>query len=249
MRDWRVLVTRPEGQSLGRRLRDRGARPVLVPTIAIAELAPGGPLDEAMREIDAFGWIVVTSANGARALFRRMRALSVALPDGPRWAAVGPATAAALEVEGVRAERVPRAGNGAAIAGLLGELSGVRVLLPRAKIAGRDLPSALTARGAMVEDVPAYDTVIGPESSRIPLAQALREGLEAAIFTSGSTVEGFFRLAPEPLSALSTILTVSIGRSTARALSAAGVEPSAVAATPSPAAIVEALERTARARA
>ena len=249
MKGWRVLVTRPEGQSLGRRLRDRGARPVLVPTIAIAELAPGGPLDEAVREIGAFGWIVVTSANGARALFRRMRALSVALPDGPRWAAVGPATAAALEAEGVRAERVPRDGNGVAIAGLLGELSGVRVLLPRARIAGRDLPSALTARGAMVEDVPAYDTVIGPESSRIPLGQALDEGLEAAIFTSGSTVEGFFRLAPEPLGALATLLTVSIGRSTARALADAGVEPSVVAAAPSPAAIVEALERSARARA
>lgn len=249
MKGWRVLVTRPEGQSLGRRLRDRGARPVLVPTIAIAELAPGGPLDEAVREIGAFGWIVVTSANGARALFRRMRALSVALPEGTRWAAVGPATAAALEAEGVRAERVPRAGNGVAIAGLLGELSGVRVLLPRARIAGRDLPSALTARGAMVEDVPAYDTVIGPESSRIPLGQALDEGLEAAIFTSGSTVEGFFRLAPEPLGALATILTVSIGRSTARALADAGVEPSVVAAAPSPAAIVEALERSARARA
>jgi uroporphyrinogen-III synthase len=178
-----------------------------------------------------------------------MRALSVALPDGPRWAAVGPATAAALEAEGVRVERIPRAGTGAAIAGLLGELAGVRVLLPRARIAGRDLPYALTARGALVDDVPAYDTVIGPESSRIPLAQALDEGLDAAIFTSGSTVEGFFRLVPDPLGALSTILTISIGRSTARALADAGVEPSAVAAAPSPAAIVEALERTARARA
>ncbi len=249
MKGWRVLVTRPEGESLGRRLRDRGARPVLVPTIAIAELAPGGPLDAAVREIGAFGWIVVTSANGARALFRRMRELSIALPDGPRWAAVGPATAAVLEAEGVRVERVPRAGNGVAIAGLLGELAGVRVLLPRARIAGRDLPTALAARGAVVDDVPAYDTVIGPESSRIPLARALDEGLDAAIFTSGSTVEGFFRLAPEPLSDLSAIHTVSIGRSTARALAAAGVEPSAVAAAPSPAAIVEALERTARARA
>lgn len=249
MKGWRVLVTRPEAESLARRLRDRGAWPVLVPTIEIVELAPGGRLDAAVREIGAFGWIVVTSANGARALFRRMRALRVAPPEGPRWAAVGPATAAALEAEGVRVERVPRGGTGVAIAGLLGDLAGVRVLLPRARIAGTELPSALTARGALVDDVPAYDTLIGPESSRVPLARAIDEGLEAAIFTSGSTVEGFLRLAAEPRRVLSMIQTVCIGRSTARALADVGVEPSAVAAAPSPAAIVEALERVAHARA
>jgi uroporphyrinogen-III synthase len=146
-------------------------------------------------------------------------------------------------------ERVPRAATGAAIAGVLGDLGGVRVLLPRARIAGGELPSALAARGALVVDVPAYDTVIGPEGSRLPLARALADGLEAAIFTSGSTVRGFFRLAPDPRRALSTILTAAIGRPTARALAEAGVEASAVAATPAPAAIVEALERTARARA
>ena len=249
MKGWRVLVTRPEAEPLASRLKDRGARPVAVPTIEIAELGPGGRLDAAVREIGACGWIVVTSANGARALFRRLRALSIAPPEGSRWAAVGPATAAALEAEGVRVERIPSAGSGAAIAGVLGDLAGVRVLLPRARIAGTELPSALVARGAVVVDVPAYDTVIGPESSRVPLAEALDQGLEAAIFTSGSTVEGFLRLAAAPRRALSMILTVSIGRSTARALSDAGVEPSAVAAAPSPAAIVEALERAAHARA
>lgn len=249
MKGWRVLVTRPDAETLASRLRDRGARPVVVPTIAIAELGPGGRLDAVLGEIGAFGWIVVTSANGARALFRRLRALSIEPPDGPRWAAVGPATAAALEAEGVRVERVPRAGTGVAIAKVLGDLNGVRVLLPRARIAGRDLPAALIAGGARVDDVPAYDTVIGPESSRVPLAQALDEGLEAAVFTSGSTVEGFFRLAADPRRALSMALTVCIGRPTARALREAGVEPSAVASSPSPAAIVEALEGQAHARA
>jgi uroporphyrinogen-III synthase len=249
MRGWRILVTRPDAGSLTSRLRDRGARPVVVPTIEIAELAPGGGLDAAVRKLGGFDWIVVTSANGARALFRRLRALSITPPEGPRWAAVGPATAAALAAEGVRAERVPRAGTAAAVARILGDLAGARVLLPRARIAGWDLPSALTARGALVVDVPAYDTVIGPESSRVPLAQALEGGLEAAIFTSGSTVQGFFRLAADPRRALSTILTVCIGRSTARALADMGVEASAVAAAPSPTAIVEAIERVAHARA
>ena len=249
MKGWRVLVTRPDAGGLASLLRDRGARPVAVPMIEIAELAPGGALDAAVRELGAFDWIVVTSANGARALFRRLRALSVSPPGGLRWAAVGPATAAALAAEGVRAERVPRAGTGAAIAGILGDLAGARVLLPRARNAGRELPSALTARGALVVDVPAYDTVIGPESSGAPLARALELGIDAAIFTSGSTVRGFFRLAPYPRRVLSAVTTVCIGRTTARTLAEAGVGASAVAAAPSPAAIVDALERATHARA
>lgn len=249
MKGWRVLVTRPEAGPLKERLRERGAIPVVVPTIEIVELGPGGRLDDAAREIEAFGWIVVTSVHGARALFRRLRALSIAPPASPRWAAVGPATAAALEAEGVRVERVPAAGTGVALAGLLGDLTGVRVLLPRARIAGADLPAALRARGARVDDVAAYETVIGPERSRAPLATALDEGLEAAVFTSGSTVEGFFRLAAAPRRALAEIPAVCIGISTARALADAGFEPAAVAEEPSPRAIVEALERTAHARA
>ena len=249
MKGWRVLVTRPEAEPLARRLRARGADPVLVPTIGIVDLAPDGRLDAAAREIGAYGWIVVTSANGARALFRRLRALATLPPEGPRWAAVGPATAAALEAEGVRVDRVPAAGTGVAVAGDLGDLAGVRVLLPRARIASADLPAALGARGALVDDVPAYDTVIGPESSRGPLAAAIGAGLEAAVFTSGSTVQGFFRLAADPRRALATIPAAAIGPSTARALADAGIEPAAVAAEPSPAAIVDALERMAHARA
>lgn len=249
MKGWRVLVTRPEAEPLARRLSGRGANPILVPTIGLVDLAPGGRLDAAAREIGAYGWIVVTSASGARALFRRLRALRVAPPEGPRWAAVGPATAAALEAEGVRVDRVPAVGTGVAVAGVLGDLAGVRVLLPRARIASADLPAALAARGALVDDVPAYDTVIGPESSRGPLAAALGAGLEAAVFTSGSTVEGFFRLADDPRRALATIPAVAIGPSTARALTEAGIEPAVVAAEPTPAAIVDALERMAHARA
>jgi uroporphyrinogen-III synthase len=249
VKGWRVLVTRPDAEPLASLLEGRGARPVRVPTIAIVELGPGGRLDAVVRELGAFDWIVLTSANGVRALFHRLRALSIAPPEGPRWAAVGPATAAALEAEGVRVERVPRVATGAAIAGILGDLDGARVLLPRARIAGGELPRALTARGAVVVDVPAYDTVIGPESSRLPLAEAIGGGLEAAIFTSGSTVRGFFRLAAEPRRVLATMLTVSIGRSTERALAEAGVVASAVAAAPSPADIVHALEGAARARA
>jgi uroporphyrinogen-III synthase len=244
-----VLVPRPPGGELSDRLAGLGAIPVAIPLIEIRPVAPGGPLDAAARAAREYDWIVVTSANGARALFTRMRGRGLAPPDRPRWAAVGPATAAALAAAGVQVTRIPESGTGAAIAGELGDLDGRRVLLPRARIASADLPEALVARGARVDAVPAYDTVVGPESSREPLARALDTGLEAAIFTSGSTVEGFARLAGSPGSRLVNMTTVCIGPTTARALEQAGVRPSGVASDRTAEALVEALEEIAHARA
>ena len=250
MKGWRVLVTGPEAERLAAPLAARGAIPVAVPTIAIRAVTGTGPLDAAARGAGEFDWVVLTSARGARALFERRRAQGLsAVPAGPRWAAVGPATAAALEAEGVTVECVPPAGTGAAIAASLGDVAGARVLLPRARIASRDLPAALTARGARVEEVVAYDTEIGPESSRAPLARALAEGIEAAVFTSGSTVQGFARLATDPRAALADVVTVCIGPATARALRSLGVAPTRVAARRTPEALAEAVAELAHARA
>jgi uroporphyrinogen-III synthase len=249
VKGWRVLVTRPDAGELSRCLRERSAIPIEIPMIEIQPVSPGGLLDDAARKIGDYDWIVVTSANGARALCGRLRALGLDPRAGLRWAAVGPATAAALEAEGVGVARVSDDGTGAEIAEELGDLEGLRVLLPRARIASGDLPETLVARGARVDDVPTYDTLIGPEPSRALLARALDAGLEAAIFTSGSTVTGFARLAGDPRVALAGMAIVCIGPATARALEEVGVEPSRVASARTPEALVDALEEVSHARA
>jgi uroporphyrinogen III methyltransferase/synthase len=162
---------------------------------------------------------------------------------------VGPATRAALEAEGVTAAVVPAAGTGAAIADQLGPLAGARVLLPRARIAAPDLPAALAGRGARVDEVAAYDTVVGPESSRAPLAAALAAGIEAAIFTSASTIRGFARLTEDARAALAGVAGVCIGPPTAGALRRIGVEPAGVAARRTPEALLDVLDELAHARA
>jgi uroporphyrinogen-III synthase len=250
MRGWRVLVTGPDGAPLAARLAELGAIPIVVPMIEIRPLEAGGPLDRAAATLEEYDWVVVTSARGARALFDRRRALGLgAVPDGPRWATVGPATRSALEAEGVTVATVSPAGTGAAIAAELGPLAGSRVLLPRARIAAPDLPAALAGRGARVDDVAAYDTVVGPESSRAPLAAALAQGIDAAVFTSASTVAGFARLSGEPRAALSGAATVCIGPPTARALRRLGVEPTGVATRRTPDALIDVLVELAHARA
>lgn len=225
----RILVTRPEGRELCDRLRALGWDARAIPTVAIRAVEPGGPFDAALRRLEAYDWIVVTSAAGVRAVFEHRRRLRLPPPARPRWAAVGPATAAALRAEGVEVAFVPDRYLTTAIADGLGEIGGRRVLLPRADAASPDLPRLLRQRGAQVDEVTAYRTVEGPEESREPLRRVLEEGIDAVLFTSGSTVRGFCRLVDDPVARLAGVLVACIGPVTARTVREMGLVPDVIA--------------------
>jgi len=182
-----VLVTRPGGSEdpLVSALAERGYRVHAVPTVATESIAIGE------ESLAGFDWIVVTSAAGVASL--------PSLPKASRWAAVGEATAAALDARGVSADLVPLAGKGAAIAAAIPEPAGKRVLLARADAAAEDLPRLLRERGAEVVELTAYRTVEGPATSAAALAEALADDdLAAVVFASGSAVRGFLALGGTP---------------------------------------------------
>jgi uroporphyrinogen-III synthase len=83
-------------------------------------------------------------------------------PDGVIVAAVGPATAAALESAGLHVDFVGP-GGARELAGALPVASGARVLFPCAEGAGLDLDRGLGARGITVDRVPVYRTVTARE--------------------------------------------------------------------------------------
>ena len=56
--------------------------------------------DAAARLLHTYDWVVVTSANGARAILKAAERVFTAL-ETPRWAAIGAATGAVLEHEGI----------------------------------------------------------------------------------------------------------------------------------------------------
>ncbi|MBX3218879.1 MAG: uroporphyrinogen-III synthase [Labilithrix sp.] len=193
----RVLVTRAREQA-GRTallLRERGADPVVVPTIEIRPPTDPAPLAEAAGALGRYGWVVLTSANGVERLWAEMRrqgkdARSFA---GAKIAAIGPGTAAALEACGVTADLVPKVYKGEGLAAELVEALGdarPRVLVARAELARDVVPDALRAAGCEVDVVATYKTFAPPR----PLLQALAallEGREIDVvtFTSSSTVE------------------------------------------------------------
>lgn len=178
-----VLLTRPGGSrdSLAAKLAGLGYRVHAVPTVATEPMAVD------IAEIATYDWIVLTSAQGVESLGR--------WPHGPKWAAVGPATAKALADKGIEADLVPTESSGLAIAAAMPDLSGLRILLARADAAAADLPDRLREKGATVDEVATYRTVPGPEGSRKALAEALADPeLAAAVFASGSAIEGFVAL-------------------------------------------------------
>lgn len=220
----RILVTRAEGQAsdfLGA-LAEAGLAAVHVPSIAIEPVASGGDLDRAARCLDRYDWVVVTSVNGAHAILSAAERVLTPL-GAPRWAAIGVATRRVLEDAGFEVDLQPSRASGTAIAEELPVGPGSRVLLLRADLADGDLPMALRARGAEVDDVIAYRTVEAPVTSRAPLREAMEAGpLEAVVFTSGSTVRGLLALASADVLDVTSIPAICIGPETAAAARRAG---------------------------
>jgi uroporphyrinogen-III synthase len=251
-----VLVTRPPDAAdrLVALLQARGYRVAAVPTVETRPSPPGGPLDHAIADPDGWDWIVVTSATGARAAGEALTRTGTAgggrggTARTTRWAAVGPATAGALQALGIPVDLVPRESTGAGIASDLvapGTARYARILLARADAAAGDLPAALRAAGADVHEVVAYHTVEAPPESAAPLDAALVDGtLAAIVVASGSAVRGLVRLATAAglLHRVLATPLIAIGPSTsaaARDLRIAGVVQ---AVAPTPEALVAAVD-------
>ena len=175
----RIVITRPEAQRMADELTRLGAEVTIVPLIEIRP-AEGRALEDAVEEIARYDWVVLTSVNGVTAVAQALAGLVGS--SGTRVAAVGPVTAEAIRDTGVEPAFVAaRASED--IAGGLGEIDGKRVLLPQADIAESHLADELRGRGAQVEAVVAYRTVLvePPMWGILPLRIA-----DAVVLASGS---------------------------------------------------------------
>jgi uroporphyrinogen-III synthase len=226
----RIVVTRAleQASQLTARLKGMGATVLLFPAVSFAEPSDTGELDRAIRSLDAFEWIVFTSANAVRFFAERCRKLGVEPKRNGayRCAAVGPATASAAAAEGFVVNHVAEKFVGAAMArDLTTSIAGKRVLLPRSERARPDLPEALRAAGAEVTDVVAYHTG-GVGAINPGVLQALREfQVDVISFFSPSAIENMrCELGDELLARLGQrIALAAIGPVTSAALREAGL--------------------------
>lgn len=221
LRGRRIVVTRARGQAdtLAGRLTALGAQAIEFPTIEIAPASDYGRLDRAIASLAGYDWLIFTSANGVRHFVERLDASPTDWRQlRARICAIGPATRAAVEALHLKVDLMPReyVAEGLLEAFAAHDLQGSRILLPRAAVARDLVPAELARRGAQVDVVEAYRTVI-PEDAAQRAASLGR--VDAVTFTSSSTVRNFVAAAGTAALAGAKVITIGpVTTATARDL-------------------------------
>jgi uroporphyrinogen-III synthase len=236
-----VLTRDPvDAQAYAAPLAALGLEVVAMPVTRIAP--PPDP--EALRRAVAAGGYAAVVVASPRAVHELVRAADGELPE--IWA-VGPATARALAIAGLRAHHPAGVRDSAELAQRLvasRPVRGARVLVPRAEEGRTEGLAILREAGAEVVDVVAYRTV--PTEPGDP---ALARGAELLRGGGGAICAVF---APSQVVALAGIVGplaelaaafCAIGETTAAALRAAGIAAPSVADVPTPEGMARAIAR------
>ncbi|RQD73210.1 uroporphyrinogen-III C-methyltransferase, partial [Desulfonatronospira sp. MSAO_Bac3] len=155
-----VVVTRAREQASGllEQLRELGACCYEFPTIEIQSMPDYSDVQQAISHLSGYDWLVFTSVNGVLYFWAELEraGLDSRALGGRKVAAIGPATAQALEHRGIRPDFVPdKYVAESVVQGLLDlGVQGKKVLIPRAKVAREVLPQELEKAGADVHVLP-----------------------------------------------------------------------------------------------
>lgn len=193
-------MTRPQAQAADfiSSLEHQGGMAVCIPTIEIVPPESWAPLDFAMRDLDDFDIVILTSVNGVAAFFERLLENNqyYGVLTDMLIVAVGPKTAAAIEENHIHPDIIPadHRAEGVVAELLKYGVKGKRVLYPRAEIARPMIIDSLTAAGAEVVAPVAYRTLL-PEGSGDRIRDLLAMGnLDAICFSSSSTFDNFLEM-------------------------------------------------------
>ena len=248
----RILMTRAKEQAveLAERLASYGAEPVEAPTIQIVPPVDWAPVDRAIRAISTYGWVIFTSVNGVAKFMTRLgtHGLDARCLAGKKICCIGPRTAQELEKFGVRADSVPAEYQAEGVLAMLGtqELATARILIPRAEVARELLPDELRARGAHVEVVPVYRTIVPDAEAEGWRQQLIDRHIHAVTFTSSSTVRNFVEMlggANQARPLVQAVTVACIGPITAKTAEEYGLTVSVMPGENTIPALVEAIVR------
>lgn len=235
-----VLITRPAHLAgpTSALFASRGARALVYPLVEIKEM----PFE--LPEPGSIDVFVFTSQNAVDLFFSRIRAegRDARFFGGARVYCIGPKTRDALARYGIAADGMAEEFVAEGLVELLKDmdLEGKRVCLPRAAGARPVLAEALRHKGAVVEEIVVYETVMPKTASCEGFVEALRE-VDTVVFTSPSGVRHAAELLGGGTDMLAAKTIVAIGPVTAQALRRLGMKPAVTAARYTDEGILEAL--------
>ena len=217
--DKTIVITRAASQSaeLRNRLEELGARVIECPTIQIVPPKTWKPVDDAIRRLETYHWLLFTSTNAVEQFMDRMGDRRPSIPI----AAVGPTTAAKLGAWGLKVSLAPKEFRAEGLLQAFPEnLVGTRILFPRAEVARELLPDEFRRRGATVDVVTVYRTVKALSGDIGEILET--ERVDCVVFTSPSTI-------PDSLHSLPTDTALAvIGPVTREAAQLLGLKPDIV---------------------
>jgi uroporphyrinogen III methyltransferase/synthase len=188
----RIILTRTREQSSRLRflLMDQGADVWELPTIHIKENKASRNWTEHLSD---YNWLIFTSPNAVNHFFEfytehhDIRSL-----QGIKIAAVGPATAKAIEKLYLKVDLIPKTYTAEGIIEVWTDKN-AKVLFPCGNLAKDDIEKGLKSLGATVDRLEVYHTI--PETEKTITAEKLSEsGADWIIFSSSSAVENFCAL-------------------------------------------------------
>ncbi|MEM7335186.1 MAG: uroporphyrinogen-III synthase [Chloroflexota bacterium] len=192
----RIVVTRSREQApaLCHQFEELGATAVSFPVIQFV------PIPQTLKPLELYDWILFTSINAVKFFQLTVGNRQKVSINATSVGAVGSATLKALENANISVDFVPDTFTGSALANGLGDINGKRILLPRAKIGRPEIVKMLLEQGALVDDVPLYDTITAVPSTEE--WQNLNAGFDAITFTSPSSVRNFIKITKPKADAL-----------------------------------------------
>lgn len=218
-----ILVTRSAGQSSQFRqlLESVGATVLEMPTLVITPPSSWDALDSAIAKLQTFDWLILTSANGVEFFFERLfqQGKNTSELNSVKVAVVGKKTAATLKQKGLKPDFIPSNYIADSLVAEFPEsLQAKKILFPRVETGGRELlVQELTASGADIIEVPAYESGCPKQIDAESLAALQQQNIDILTFASSKTVKNFNDLIQPYNIDISQVCIASIGPQTSEA--------------------------------
>ncbi|MCD8187651.1 MAG: uroporphyrinogen-III C-methyltransferase [Ruminococcus sp.] len=170
-----------------------GADVKILNTLNVPEYRENPPFDTALRSIEKYSMIALTSMNGAEIFLKRMRRLKIDVRrlSGTKFAAIGSGTAEILEKHGIYPNIVPEKHTTHELGCALTETAAEndRILILRAENGSHELTDILDRSGLNYDDIKTYNAAPDWENTRSTAVST-----DFIIFASASGTDAFFEL-------------------------------------------------------
>jgi len=221
----KVMITRPEEQAseIVELLSNIGAEVIEFPLIKIMPPYTWKYIDETIKKLKIYDWIIFTSVNGVKYFFQRFFKYfrDIREFEKVKICAIGETTEKMIKDYYLDVDLIPGKYTSESLVEVFSKMRSLknkRFLLPRANIANEYLSNELRKFGAIVDEISVYRTLTVREYNNGYVKMLKKGDIDIITFTSSPTVKSFISMAKKNnmLNILSSLEVVSIGPETTK---------------------------------